>query len=345
MFATFYWGQTYERQAQLREAYEIYQRGLAFAEKQMNGRTPSSAVGFMHIALGRLLYEWNRLGEAESHIRRALACAERSGDHKMLIYSREALAQLLTTLGDHQAAQGVVNDLEQQTQSLGTSKLRAMLALQCGDLTTAQQWATNLEIALTDPDERICEWPSTYLTLAHLHLVKREFEGVLAVLETLAAHGEARQSTQFLIHATCLQALAYGKQGDVTTAVTHCQRALSLAEPGGYIRLFLDHQDATLARLLHQVAASGGVTAAYAHKLLTHLNPEAIDDTSDIEPLSSRELEVLQHLAAGLTNRQIAEQMVVTINTVKAHTRRLYAKLDVSNRTQAVARARQLHLL
>ena len=345
MFATFYWGQTYERQAQLHEAYEIYQRGLALAETQVNGRSPSPAVGFMHVALGRILYEWNRLAEAESHIRRALACAERSGDHKMLIYSREALAQLLTTLGDWPGAQSVVNDLEQQIQAPGTSKLRAMLALQCGDIASAQQWAANLEIALTDPPERICEWPSTYLALAHLHLARREFAGVLAVLETLAANSEARQSTQFLLGVTCLQALAYGKQGDVSTAVTHCQRALSLAEPGGYVRLFLDHQDATLSRLLHQVAASGGVTADYAHKLLVHLDPDLTGDEPTIQPLSSRELEVLQYLATGLTNRQIADQMVVTINTVKAHTRRLYAKLDVSNRTQAVARARQLQLL
>jgi LuxR family maltose regulon positive regulatory protein len=161
----------------------------------------------------------------------------------------------------------------------------------------------------------------------------------------LAANSEARQSTQFLLGVTCLQALAYGKQGDVSTAVTHCQRALSLAEPGGYIRLFLDHQDATLSRLLHQVAASGGITADYAHKLLAHLDPDLTGDEPAIQPLSSRELEVLQYLATGLTNRQIADQMVVTINTVKAHTRRLYAKLDVSNRTQAVARARQLQLL
>ena len=346
MFATFYWGQTYERQAQLHEAFEIYQRGLALAEGQMNGRSPSSAVGFMHIALGRIYYEWNRLAEAESHIRRALACAERSGDHKMLIYSREALAQLLTTLGDWQAAQNIVNDLEQQTQSPpGTSKLRAILALQCGDIATAQKWAANLEIALTDPPHHIQEWPMAYLTLAQLHLATREFEGVLAVLDTLAAFGTARQSTQFLLAVYCLQALAYGKQGDMETAVTHSQRALALAEPSGYIRLFLDYQDAVLARLWHQVAARGRVTAAYAHALLTHLHPGEASLVPAVQPLSPRELEVLQHLAIGLTNRQIAAKMVVTINTVKAHTRRLYAKLDVNSRTQAVARARQLNLL
>ena len=345
MFATFYWGKTYGRQAQLHQAFEIYQRGLTLAEEQMNGRSPSSAVGFMHIALGNIFYEWNRLGEAESHIRRALACAERSGDHKMLIYSREALAQLLVTLGDWPAAQAIVNDLEQQIQAPGTSKLRATLALQCGNIEMAQQWATNLEIALTDPPERLREWPIAYFTLAQLHLATRKFDGVLAVLETLAAHGEARQSTQFLIHINCLQALAYGKQGDVRTAVSHLQHALSLAEPGGYIRTFLDQQEATLARLLHQVATGGGITAVYAQKLLAHLNPDTAGDTPPIQPLSPRELEVLQHLAAGLTNRQIAEQMVVSLNTVKAHTRRLYAKLGVSSRTQAVARARQHHLL
>ena len=131
----------------------------------------------------------------------------------------------------------------------------------------------------------------------------------------------------------------------MATAVTHLQRALSLAEPGGYIRLFLDHQEATLARLLHQVAAGGGVTAAYAHKLLAHVNPDDTDDTPAIQPLSSRELEVLQHLAQGLQNKEIARDLVISERTVKFHVSAVLSKLGATNRTEAAKLARERGLL
>jgi LuxR family maltose regulon positive regulatory protein len=112
----------------------------------------------------------------------------------------------------------------------------------------------------------------------------------------------------------------------------------------------LNYQEPSLTRLLHLAAGNGKgssaatLAATFARTILGHLDPQQ-DSEPDIQPLSPRELEVLQLLAAGRTNRQIAETMVVTINTVKAHTRRLYAKLHVNNRTSAVARARECALL
>jgi LuxR family maltose regulon positive regulatory protein len=344
MFATFYWGQTYERQTQLKEAFDIYRRGLMMAENGENGRSPSSAVGFMHIGLGSLHYEWNQLAEAESHLRRALACAQRSGDHKMLIYSREALAQLLATLGDEAGAITIIRDLEQQTQADGLSTLRASLAIQRGDLAAAQQWANALNISLDDKAEQICTWPFAYLLLIRLHLAQRNFSNILPALDVLGNFAEERHNTQFGMKVALLRALTYAKQGDSTSAMPCFTYALSLAEPGGFVRCFLDYADGSLARLLHQ-AAGNGITSVYARTLLIHLDPQQTGDDPVIHPLSPRELEVLRHLANGRANRQIADAMFVSLNTIKAHTRRLYEKLDVSNRTQAVIRARECHLL
>ncbi|MBK8905490.1 MAG: AAA family ATPase [Anaerolineaceae bacterium] len=341
MFATFYWGQTHERQAQLKEAFAIYERGLATAVGQS---TPSAAVGFMHLGLGRLLYEWNRLGEAETHLRRALACAERSGDHKMLIYSRESLAQLLSTLDDWPAAEMLVLALEQQLQSPTISTFRADLALQRSDLRLVRQWADGLGIAINDTAEKIRELPGAYLLLARFHVANRDYERVLPVLTVLCEFAEARQSKSFRLNVSLLQALVQAKMGMMETAVPTFQQTLTQAEPGGYVRLFLNTPDPALHRLLH-LAASNPVTAAYARTILTHCDPETVEPDPTIQPLSPRELDVLRHLAAGRTNRDIANKMVLSLNTIKAHTRRLYAKLDVSNRTQAVARARDLHLL
>ncbi|MFO7539036.1 MAG: LuxR C-terminal-related transcriptional regulator [Chloroflexota bacterium] len=352
MFATYYWGQTYERQADLPAAYDIYQHGLHLAETQAPGRPSSAAVGFMHVALGRVLYEWNRLAEAETHLRRALACAQRSGDHKMLIYSRESLAQLLATLGDQTTAQALLADLAQQIGATQPLTGTARLALQRGDLApvqqwaTVEQWATAMGYSLADPPEKVTAWPAAYLLLVRLRLAQREFSGVLATLDILRRHAEQRQATSFLIEVLLHEAVALAKMGDMETAVSRLQRSLTLAEPGGLIRTFLDGADPILARLLHRLAHNG-VTADYARTLLTHLQPQVPlpEAEVDLEPLSPRELEVLHHLAAGLTNRQIAAEMVISLNTVKSHTRRLYDKLGVSSRTQAVAQARAHHLL
>ncbi|MCP4360401.1 MAG: hypothetical protein GY796_20525, partial [Chloroflexi bacterium] len=344
MFATFYWGQTYERQAQLPAAFDIYQRGLEIAQTQTNGRTPSPAVGFMHVGLGGLFYEWNRLAEAETHLRHALTFAKRCGDHKMLIYARGQLAQYLAAVSDWQAAFALIDDLEQQIQAASPTIRRATLALQQGDTLPVQQWASQLGIALTDSPEKFQEWPTAYLELVRLHLAQREFQGTLPALQMLADVADTRHNTHFLIEVTLTQALALAKQGDMVTAVPLFQRTLTLAEPGGYVRLFLDQQEASLARLLHHVAGNG-VTTEYARSLLVHLDPTAVIEETIIQPLSGRELETLQYLAEGLTNREISQRMVVSINTVKAHTRRLYQKLNVNNRTQAVGRARDLQLL
>jgi LuxR family maltose regulon positive regulatory protein len=348
MFATFYWGQTFERQAQLPAAFEIYRQGLETAEGHHNSQHTSPAAGFIHIGLGNLYYEWNHLPEAESHLRRALACAERSGDHKMLIYSRECMAKLLATLGDWEAADSLVNALEQQTDSAGLSTLRASLALRRNDLATVRYWARSLDISLADPEEKIREWSYAYRLLVRLHLAERRFQGIRPVLDNLAQFADIRNNKYFCLQIELLRALNFAKQGDLQLALANFQQALALAELGGFVRTFLDLEEPSLVRLLH-LAAGNGVSTTYAQQLLRHLDLEIADAQPDsepaIQPLSPREIEVLTHLADGLSNNQIATEMVISVNTVKAHTRRLYNKLDVHSRGQAVARARELQLL
>jgi LuxR family transcriptional regulator, maltose regulon positive regulatory protein len=159
-----------------------------------------------------------------------------------------------------------------------------------------------------------------------------------------------------VIEILLLKALAMQEIGDSEHSILTLTKCLTLAEPEGYVRIFLDESRLMQILLLQWLArAEAGPLRDYLSHLLYQFDdkphgvkalPEKSSPAADlIEPLSKRELEVLQLLALGQTNRQIAQQLVVAAGTVKAHTASIYRKLDAANRTQAVGRARQLGIL
>jgi len=156
-----------------------------------------------------------------------------------------------------------------------------------------------------------------------------------------------------VIEILILQALSLQAQGDTDQAITTLEQALTLAEPEGFIRVFVD-AGPPMARLLYE-AVTRGIAPDYARRLLAAFpvtEPERADPSETqvpkselVELLSERELEVLQLIAEGLTNPEIASRLFLSLNTVKVHARNIYGKLGVHNRTQAVARARVLGVL
>ncbi len=155
-----------------------------------------------------------------------------------------------------------------------------------------------------------------------------------------------------LIEILALQAVALLAQGRRDQALAALEQALALARPEGYVRLFIDEaspagEGAPIGELLRQLAAKG-TAVDYVSQLLAALREER--GTQDqgpalVEPLSARELEVLRLLAVGISNKEIAETLVIATSTVKQHLKNIYGKLDVHNRTQAANRARDLDLL
>jgi LuxR family maltose regulon positive regulatory protein len=155
-----------------------------------------------------------------------------------------------------------------------------------------------------------------------------------------------------VIEILALQALAREARGDIPSALVPLSRALTLAEPEGYVRIFVD-EGVPMARLLSEGAAHG-IMPDYTGKLLAVFEAEARTSEGEshqphapplTEPLSQRELEVLQLVAQGLSNREIGERLFLALDTVKGHNRRIYGKLEVRKRTEAVALARELGLL
>lgn len=146
------------------------------------------------------------------------------------------------------------------------------------------------------------------------------------------------------------QAMAQEAIDNIPAALLPLKRALALAEPEGYVRIFVDEGRA-MATLLTRMKAEDSERKAYISQLLAAFGTETVGELPVVrrqplvEPLSERELEVLQLVAEGLTNRQIAERLFLALSTVKGHTRVIYGKLNVNRRTEAVARARDLEIL
>jgi LuxR family maltose regulon positive regulatory protein len=168
---------------------------------------------------------------------------------------------------------------------------------------------------------------------------------VTRLLERLLRAAEEGQRTGSVIEILVVQALAHQTRDDIPAALASLHRAVTLAEPEGYVRIFAD-EGPPLASLLRAVAKQGAAPG-YVRRLLAAIS-KAEDSTPAnnglIEPLSARELDVLRLLGTDLDGPDIARNLTVSLNTVRTHTRNVYAKLGVNNRRAAVRRARELNL-
>ena len=184
-----------------------------------------------------------------------------------------------------------------------------------------------------------------------MHLAQGDTSAALAVLEPLRQQAEAKGLENERLKIMVLQAVALHEHGKKEEAAQLLGDALALAEPGGFVRTFVD-EGLPMAQLLSEVAAQG-VRPDYTGRLVaafedaTREEPEKTEPcaSSLVDPLTQRELEVLQLIAQGLSNREIGERLFLALDTVKGHNRKIYGKLQVQRRTEAVARARELGLL
>jgi LuxR family transcriptional regulator, maltose regulon positive regulatory protein len=236
---------------------------------------------------------------------------------------------------------------------------QARLALRPGDVATAARWAEACDLNAA-PGENEGDWQRAMdaLTLARVHLVQRRLGEVATVLSRLLPGALAQGRLGSVMEILMLQALTQHAQGDAPGAIKTLERALVLAEPEGYVRLFVD-EGPPMAVLLHLLLARWQATRGtnYIRKLLAALEaehfkpgpPAASSPTAPVpvlpDPLSQRERQVLRLLVAGLSNPEIADELVVSLNTVKTQVSSLYRKLQARSRKEAIAIAHQWHLL
>jgi len=191
------------------------------------------------------------------------------------------------------------------------------------------------------------------LVLARILIAQGRLDEAARLLERLLKVAEAGGRISKEIEILILQALTHQAGGEADRALSALERALILAEPEGFIRIFVD-EGPPVAHLLYEAAARG-TAPDYVHQLLDAFSTAEAEQTGPtktrvpkpqlVDPLSEREIEVLQLIAEGLTNREIASRLFLALNTVKVHTSNIYGKLGVNNRTKAVARARALGII
>jgi LuxR family maltose regulon positive regulatory protein len=266
-------------------------------------------------------------------------------------------AYICRALGKDEQARASVQEAIQIMDDLSSWGRRYAVAhrvkfdLARGDIDAAARWSQANDLVI-DGDFKFHR-EIEYLSLVRVYLAQKRFDQARALAERIYRIAREIGKRQTELEALILLALVFSLQGQTDQAFVPLEKALSMGEPEGYIRIFVD-EGTPMARLLYE-AATRGIAPDYARRLLTAfpdleseqaVPPNAQTPEFDwIEPLSERELEVLALVAEGLTNREIAHRLFLTLNTVKAHTGNIYGKLSVHSRTQAVARARALGVL
>lgn len=344
------------RQGRLRDAGRHWREALATLERWENwGRVPLPVIGWIYIRLAEILYEWNQLDEAWSYAESGIQRAELGGDVRALIAGYLISGRLKLSSGDSGAAETY---LEQARPLVEQARFHEWITrferfqlevwLSENRLRTAVNWADHVmrEDVFNDrPEREIAE-----IGLARVLIFKGDSVSVnqgCDLLERLIPTAISEGRNALLIEGLTLRSLAESTLGDQTAALESLEHALRVAEPEGYIRLFVD-LGTPVGRLL-QHAQARNVMPDYVRTILEGFGQydEPAPDIAPTltEPLTDREQEILALLAAGLTNSEIAGKFFISPETVKKHTANIYGKLRVRRRTEAVSRARELNLL
>jgi LuxR family maltose regulon positive regulatory protein len=362
-------GYAQDIQGALHQAVETHQAALELAS-DLGGR-PVPFTGMAYVGIAAVLYEWNDLDGAMRYATEGIALAERGGFSSYHLVGYARLAQIYQVRGDVDGVWEIIRKAEWLAQQQDyaylmavIADLRARLWVAQGNLATASRWAQKHRLSPVDrlsptrEVEQIAVARALIACASHRGPVRGDEIGeALSLLARLLQAAEAAGQIKSAIKILALQALAFQAQDNLDGALSALERALSLAEPEGYVRTFVDEGE-PMAKLLSQIleaqrkgrrALSRGIAPNYAARLLAAFGKE-VELTSSameslIEPLTERELEVLRLVVAGLSNPEIAEELVIAVSTVKSHVNHIFGKLGVESRTQAVARAQGLGLL
>jgi LuxR family transcriptional regulator, maltose regulon positive regulatory protein len=316
-------------------------------------------VGFFYVAYSQLLYEWNRLDEAEMYVERALLQKQMQPYAIILVSAAITAARVYQAKGDSVKA---FKWLEQTKLKINSpdkgifvkmlDREKAYLSLANGSLDDAIAWLQTCGMKHTDTVS-LNDF-SAFLQLAKVLTECGSYMEALQLLEHLyqLVYDEDRLRDQ--IKVTILQSMVFHRKGDGTNALMKLEAALQLAEPGEYLRSFIDEGEQMADLLLRYlnyrqhnnfIDKSSNVSLLYVKKLLLLMNETIPSTTVSGLLVTKQELKIVSMIEQGMSNKQIAEQLQITAETVKSHIKNIYRKLGVNSRLQALHRGKELNLL
>jgi LuxR family maltose regulon positive regulatory protein len=348
-------------QGNLREAAHTFWQLLRDAAEEVSWHSMTA-----HLRLCDIHREWNDLARAVDHWQQAMLLVERSGQGGFAPVEFSLLAaRLAWARGEREEVMVWLEEAEESSRYFGENDTylaqitayRVQFSLSQGDLVSASRWGEQDILA-----EEAMNLNGCYLMRARLGIAQRRPEEAIGLLENTLQVIQSQGRVGSEIAILILLAQAYHAQGKRLQALRMLERAITLAEPGGYIRVFVD-EGPVMARLFTEyynriqqrtLREQQAFPLAYIRTVLAAFGraaqpaiwsiPQKGEDVL-IEKLSEREQEVLALIAAGLSNQEIAQRLVVTVSTVKTHLNNIYAKLHVHTRLQAVTRAHDAGML
>ncbi len=348
-------------QGKLKEMFALCQELLLVAEARRVLHT--EMAGCLYDELGLVLCEWNQLDDAMVYLRKGSQLSKQGFDIGVLGWSYLTMLRALFAQGDLAGAREIIRKMEHLERESDVppwytnpkEAWKARLWLAEGDVEAASRWAH--ERGLKASGDPLYLREEEYVVLIRILVAQNQIAEALRLALRVIEKSEAGGRNAVTIQVLLIQASAYHARGDMDQALIAIERALNLAESGGAIRVFLDEGE-PIAELLRafsrQPSAIGreyldsllaGFRAMSLPEASTGIEERIAKDGDLIEPLSERELEVLRLLSAGLSYREIAEELYISINTVKAHAKNIYSKLGVHGRMQAAQRAQELDLI
>ncbi|WP_127584620.1 LuxR C-terminal-related transcriptional regulator [Paenibacillus koleovorans] len=347
-------------QGRLREAKRAYERGLQLAAD--HGEPDLRGTADIYVGLSELYRERDDLDAAAKYLLKSKEQGEHTGFPQYRYRWHVAMARIQATQGNgdsalnllHEAERLYVHDFFLDARPAAALKARVWIAQ--GRLSEALDWAREQSLSASDEPSYLREFE--YITLVRVLLAQyksnradRLMHEATALLERLLRAAEEGGRAGSAIEIRIVLALTHQVRGDIPTALVQLEHALTVAEPEGYVRVFAD-EGRPMAALLEEAAKRSTPASPYARRLLTAIGraeisvpqPTSIAATLP-EPLSERELDVLRLLKTDLSGPDIARELMVSLNTLRTHTKHIYDKLQVNSRRTAVRRAEELGLI
>lgn len=345
--------QLYKVLGQLEKAERTY---LNVFELGKEYRLPYSvALGSAHIGLATVLCQMNRLEDAVLHFNQGYEISEKWGSLD-LVKANVCKFRLQLAYGDLHSAQEALDKAISLAEGFGqdfrggvAQFLRVRLWLQQGKLDKALDWFHQENKFNPDDLSELNEVKG--ITQARVMLATGDLTGSLELLDRLLVNAEKTGRLEHAIEVRIILAQAFDVLKETGQALIHLSTALKMAEVHGFVRIFIDEKptlEPLISKLIHSgsMGIESGVSITYIHKILSAFGEKSPSKSQTlVEELSPRELEILELISIGLSNKEISERLFLSINTIKGYNNTIFGKLGVQNRTEAANLARELSII